>query len=74
MYAKPVEAQLPFIRAYKHYDNVIPYIINMNKEQVVIDDILDTIISHHGDSTCIVFIQPEKGVEKIMEYVENASR
>lgn len=74
MYAKPVEAQLPFIRAYKHFDNVVPYIINMNKEQVVIDDILDTIISHHGDNACIVFVQPEKGVEKIMEYVENASR
>jgi hypothetical protein len=67
-----VEAQLPFIRAYKHFDNVLPYIININKEQVVIDDMLDTIISHHGNDACIVFVQPEKGVEKIVEYIENA--
>jgi hypothetical protein len=66
-----VEAQLPFIRAYKHFDNVLPYIININKEQVVIDDMLDTIISHHGNDACIVFIQPEKGVEKMVEYIEN---
>lgn len=73
MYAKPVEAQLPFIRAYKHYDNVVPYIINMNKDQVVIDDMLDTIISQYWTDACVVFIQPEKWVEKLMEYVGNAS-
>lgn len=73
LYAKPIESQLPFIRAYKHYDNVVPYIINMNKEQVVMDDVLDTIISHHGDDVCIVFVQPDKWVEKIVKYVENAS-
>lgn len=73
MYAKPVEAQLPFIRGYKHLDNVVPYIINMNKEQVVIDDMLDSIISHHWESVCVVFVQPEKWVEKIVEYVENSS-
>lgn len=71
MYAKPIEAQLPFIRAYKHLDNVVPYIININKEQVVLEDILDAVQSHHGDDVCYVFIQPELWVEKILKYIES---
>lgn len=70
MYAKPLEAQLPFIRAYKHLDNVVPYILNGNKDQAVLDDMLDTIQSFHGDNACYVFIQPDAWVEKIMQYVE----
>jgi predicted class III extradiol MEMO1 family dioxygenase len=70
MYAKPIEAQLPFIRAYKHLDNVVPYIINITKEQLVLEDVLDAIQSHHGDDACIVFVQPELGIEKILAYVE----
>lgn len=70
LHAKPLEAQFPFIRAYKHLDNVVPYIVNINKEQIVLEDILDTIEAHHGDDACYVYIQPEIWVEKIMEYIE----
>lgn len=69
-YAKSIEAQLPFIRWYKHLDSVIPYIININQSQSTIDGILDMIISHHTSQACYVFIQPETGVEKIIDYVE----
>jgi hypothetical protein len=34
-------------------------------------DLLDTILSHHWNWACIVFVQPEHGVEKVMEYVES---
>ena len=74
LYAKPIEAQMPFIRAYKHLDNVVPYIINIAKDQIALDDLLDTIVAHHGDDACYVFVQPEEGVEKILAYVESAGR
>jgi hypothetical protein len=47
IYAKPIEAQIPFIRAYKHHSNVAPYIININKDKAAMADLLDTILSHH---------------------------
>lgn len=70
LYAKSIEAQLPFIRAYKHRDNLAPYIININKDQLVFEEILDVIQSYHGDNACYVFVQPDAGVEKIMHYLE----
>ncbi len=71
LYAKPIEAQIPFIRAYKHHTNVAPYIVNLQKDKMSISDVLDTILSHHGNGACVVFVQPDSWVEKIMEYVES---
>jgi hypothetical protein len=65
-----LEAQLPFIRGYKHYDNVAPYIVNTNKPQDEINKILDEITVHHRNNSCYVFVEPEHGVEKFVEYVE----
>jgi hypothetical protein len=59
-YAKPIEAQIPFMRGYKHLDQVTPYILNINKDQLGIDDLLDTIRAFHGDDSCYVFLQPDK--------------
>ncbi|MEI7478118.1 MAG: hypothetical protein WCJ81_06615 [bacterium] len=58
--AKPLEAQLPFIRAYKHIDNVFPYIVNENKDQESYDDLIDTIAAHHGEKACFVIIKNEE--------------
>lgn len=56
IYAKTIEAQLPFIRAYIDLP-VVPYIINDQRDQEKYDDIIDTIIAHHGDEACVVFIE-----------------
>lgn len=56
MYAWPLEAQFPFIRAYKHFDNVAMYIVNTRRSQDIIDDFLDSIEAHHGSDVCYVFV------------------
>jgi AmmeMemoRadiSam system protein B len=69
-HAKWVEAQLPFIRGYKHLDGVAPYIVNTTLPQEEINKILDAIMDQHGEEACYVFIQPDQWVEKFVEYVD----
>lgn len=70
MYAKWIEAQLPFIRAYKHLDNVAAYIVNIAKDDIVLSDVLDTVTSFHGDKACYVFVQPETWAERVAQLIE----
>ncbi len=60
LHAAPLEAQLPFIRAYKHVNNVSFYIVNTEKSQTQVDDFLDTMKSHHGKDACFVFVASEE--------------
>lgn len=59
MYAKPIEAQIPFIRAYVNCQ-IVPYIINVYTSQEKFDDIVDTILAHHWNDTCVCVIYQEE--------------
>lgn len=71
MYAKTIEAQLPFIRAYHQIDVICPYVLNTAKEQDVVNDFLDALFAHHGRDVYYVFIQPTSWEEKIKTWIKN---
>ena len=64
-----IESQIPFIRWYKHVDSVVPYIVNISLEQHIVHNTLNTIMEHHGDDACYVFIKSDMWIEKIMSYI-----
>ena len=70
-HAKPIEAQLPFVRGYRHVDNVSPYLLNTSADQSVVDAFLDGLYAYHGADANYVFVQPDMGKEKILSWVEN---
>ena len=69
LYAKDIEAQIPFIRAYKNV-SVVPYILNAQKDQMTFDDMLDSILSHHGDDATVVFVDSVVWKEKLENYFD----
>lgn len=68
LYAKDIEAHIPYMRAYKNI-SVVPYIVNANREQVAFDDMLDAIVAHHWDTAHYVLVENTVGKEKIEEYL-----
>ena len=71
LYAAPLEAQFPFIRAYKHLDSLAMYVVNTQKSQEQINDFLDTLKSHHSKDVCFVLVTSEQwDNQKFVEWVK----
>ena len=67
LYAKDIEAQIPFIRAYRNA-SVVPYILNAQKGQVAFDDMVDTILAYHGGRASVVFVDSIAWKERLEGY------
>lgn len=69
LYAKDIESQIPYIRAYKNV-SIVPYILNAQKDQMSFDDMLDSILAHHGDDATVVFVDSVAWKEKLENYFD----